>query len=157
MTLAIVERPSCRRYETILSSSPTLRIYKLGCSFLKIILGQSYIWSLSWNLDEWEDFFLRLRSRQCSLTFDMLKIIVMDKQSSLFDWSIGDNKKRFITLTFRCSTLGQASGLTNKHQTRLERLARDKHSSLSRKFVNYGRKKFYRIGPGDFVVKPSWN
>jgi len=25
--------------------------------------------------------------------------------------------------------------------------ARDKHSSLLRKFVNYGRKKFYDIGP----------
>ncbi len=29
----------------------------------------------------------------------------------------------------------------------LERLARDKHSSLLRKFVNYGQKKFYNIGP----------
>jgi hypothetical protein len=31
-------------------------------------------------------------------------------------------------------------------QTRLERLARDKHTSLLRTFVNYGRKKFYNIG-----------
>jgi len=29
----------------------------------------------------------------------------------------------------------------------MERSARDKHSSLLRKFVNYGRKKFYNIGP----------
>ncbi len=29
---------------------------------------------------------------------------------------------------------------------RLERLAGDKRPSLSRKFVNYGRKKFYNIG-----------
>ncbi len=29
----------------------------------------------------------------------------------------------------------------------LEELAKDKHSSLLRKFVNYGRKKFYNIGP----------
>jgi hypothetical protein len=34
------------------------------------------------------------------------------------------------------------------HKTSLERLARDKHSSLLQKFVNYGRKKFYRIVPG---------
>ncbi len=27
------------------------------------------------------------------------------------------------------------------------KLARDKRSSLLRKFVNYGRKKFYNIGP----------
>jgi hypothetical protein len=29
---------------------------------------------------------------------------------------------------------------------RLEELARDKHSSLLQRFVNYGRKKFYKIG-----------
>ncbi len=45
---------------------------------------------------------------------------------------------------FRCSTLGQAPGLTHKHQTRL---ARDKHSSLLQKSVNYDRKKFYSTGP----------
>ncbi len=28
---------------------------------------------------------------------------------------------------FKCSALGQASGLAHKHETRLERLARDKH------------------------------
>jgi hypothetical protein len=32
-----------------------------------------------------------------------------------------------------------------KYQTRLDRLARDKCSSLLQKFANYGRKKFYRI------------
>ncbi len=51
---------------------------------------------------------------------------------------------------FRCSTLGQVPGLTRKHQTRLERLARDKHSSLIRKSVNYGCKKFYGTGPWPF-------
>ncbi len=44
---------------------------------------------------------------------------------------------------FRCSTLGQAPGLIHKHQTRLERLVRDKHSSLLQKSVNYGCKKFF--------------
>jgi hypothetical protein len=39
------------------------------------------------------------------------------------------------------------SGLTRKHYTKLERLARDKHSSLLRKYVNYGNKKFYSAGP----------
>jgi hypothetical protein len=38
---------------------------------------------------------------------------------------------------FKCSTLGLAPGLTHKHYTRLEKLARDKHSSLLRKSVNY--------------------
>jgi hypothetical protein len=31
---------------------------------------------------------------------------------------------------------------------RLERLSRDKHSSLLQKFVNYGRKKFYNWTQG---------
>jgi hypothetical protein len=39
------------------------------------------------------------------------------------------------------------SGLIHKHWTRLERLASDKCSSLLQKVVNYGRKKFYNIGP----------
>ncbi len=39
------------------------------------------------------------------------------------------------------------SGLTGKHQTRLERLAKDKHSSLLRKSVNCSRNKFYDTGP----------
>ncbi len=42
----------------------------------------------------------------------------------------------------RCFTR-VGSGLTHKNQTRLERLARDKHSSLLRKSVNCGRNKFY--------------
>ncbi len=42
---------------------------------------------------------------------------------------------------------GQAPGLTHKHYNRLIRLVRDKHSSLLQIFVNYGRKKFYNIGP----------
>jgi hypothetical protein len=45
---------------------------------------------------------------------------------------------------FRCFTVGMTPlGLTHKHSTRLERLDRDKHSSLLRKSVNYSRKKFY--------------
>ncbi len=34
---------------------------------------------------------------------------------------------------------------TRKHQTKLERLARDKHSRYLRKIVNYGHKKFYLV------------
>ncbi len=36
---------------------------------------------------------------------------------------------------------------TRKHYTILERLARDEHSSLLRKFLTYGRKTFHSIGP----------
>jgi hypothetical protein len=35
-----------------------------------------------------------------------------------------------------------APGLTHKHWARLERLAKDKHSSLLQKSINYGRKFF---------------
>jgi hypothetical protein len=38
-------------------------------------------------------------------------------------------------------------GLACKHWTRLEWLARDRHSSLSLKLANYGRKKIYSNGP----------
>ncbi len=39
------------------------------------------------------------------------------------------------------------SGLTKKHYTRLERLRRDKHSSLSRTSINYSCKKFEAMTP----------
>ncbi len=39
------------------------------------------------------------------------------------------------------------SNLISSHYSRLERLARDKHSSLLRKSLNYGQKKVYNIGP----------
>ncbi len=48
--------------------------------------------------------------------------------------------------TFRFSTLVKAPGLTRKHLIRMEKLARDKRSSLSQTFVTYVRKKFYNIG-----------
>jgi len=34
------------------------------------------------------------------------------------------------------------SGLTRKHETKLDSLDRSKHSSLLRTFINYGRKSF---------------
>ncbi len=46
----------------------------------------------------------------------------------------------------RCFTW-VGSSLTHKHQTMLEKLARDKHSSLLRKFVKLRTKNFYNIGP----------
>jgi hypothetical protein len=46
----------------------------------------------------------------------------------------------------------QATGLTHKDLTRLDRFARDKHSSLLRKFAINGTKRFYNIGPSTTVV-----
>ena len=46
--------------------------------------------------------------------------------------------KRFVNRAGSC--------FTNKHETKVERLVRDKHSSLLRTFVNYGHKKFYNFG-----------
>jgi hypothetical protein len=43
-------------------------------------------------------------------------------------------------------TLGFVPGLTHKRQTRLSILAKDKHPSLLRKSINYGRKKFDNFG-----------
>jgi hypothetical protein len=91
------------------------------------------------------------------------KRVAMDKHSSLFVRRFSKKEKNVIILTpganpiklftviiykfspKRCFTR-VGSGLTRKHETKLVRLARDKCSSLLRKFVNYGRKKFYRIG-----------
>ncbi len=39
------------------------------------------------------------------------------------------------------------SCFTNKHYTKLERLARDKRSSFVRTFIYYNQKKFNNIGP----------
>ena len=44
------------------------------------------------------------------------------------------------------SSIVQAPVLPTK--TKLERLARDKHSSLLQKSVNYGEKSFITLGPG---------
>jgi hypothetical protein len=41
------------------------------------------------------------------------------------------------------------------HLTELERLARDKHSNLLNKCLNYGRKKFYKIGPSSRILRDS--
>jgi hypothetical protein len=78
--------------------------------------------------------------------------ILRTKWSSLFcryvndEEIIGSKARAYPSeAPFRCSTLGYAPGLTHKHKTRLGRLARDKHSSLLRKSVNYGRKKFYSV------------
>ncbi len=51
------------------------------------------------------------------------------------------------------------SGLTLKKQTRLERAAGDKHSSLLWAFINYCRKKFYNIGAqvARLLTRFVWN
>ncbi len=41
----------------------------------------------------------------------------------------------------------QTGRLLLYQQTRLEKLARDKHASLLQKFVTYNRKNLYNIGP----------
>jgi hypothetical protein len=50
---------------------------------------------------------------------------------------------------------GEGSGLAYKHLNRLEKLAREKHSSSLRTFINSGRKKFYNIGPWSALREPS--
>jgi len=39
-----------------------------------------------------------------------------------------------------------------KHYTRLEKPAKDKHSSLLRTFENYGCKKFDNTGPSSYTL-----
>jgi hypothetical protein len=53
---------------------------------------------------------------------------------------------------FNGSALGQASLLTH-NQTRLEIIARDKHSSLIQTLVNYGSKNVVTLGLGVNPIK----
>jgi hypothetical protein len=46
------------------------------------------------------------------------------------------------------ASLGLAPGLIHKHYSKMERLAREKPSSLLWKSVNYGRNRFYDTGLG---------
>jgi hypothetical protein len=50
------------------------------------------------------------------------------------------------------STIRVGFGLTRKHWSRLERLARDKRSGLLRKFINYGSKSFITLAPGFMLI-----
>jgi hypothetical protein len=45
-----------------------------------------------------------------------------------------------------------SSSLTGKHQTRLERLSRDKHSSSLQMLKRYSCKSFIILGPGVHVM-----
>jgi hypothetical protein len=89
--------------------------------------------------------------RQCDKTFygrklqifnNKLECLLLASLSSLvycFRVRPGAYPERCFTWVGSC--------LTCKHYTILERLARDKHSSLFRKFATYGCKKFCNIGP----------
>ncbi len=57
--------------------------------------------------------------------------------------------------SWRCFTR-EGSGLTRKHKTRLERLARDKHLSLLQKIVNYLWKSYITLVPGQFILLLSF-
>ncbi len=45
------------------------------------------------------------------------------------------------------------SDYNHKHNSRLKRLARDKHSNLLRTFANYGPKNFMILDPGVNLIK----
>ncbi len=56
----------------------------------------------------------------------------------------------YLLLDFILPDLGNSCLIFIKNNTRLERLARDKHYSLLQKLVSYGRKKFCNIGTSSF-------
>ncbi len=68
-------------------------------------------------------------------------------------WQAFPAQHNVLTLVGKARSLPQSgaprvsSGLTLEYQTRLERLARYKHSSLLRTLVNYGHKNFNNILP----------
>ncbi len=60
---------------------------------------------------------------------------------------VGEPRTYPSEVPFRWYTLGKVPCLTYKDSTSFERLAKEKHSSLLRKFVNNGRKFFITLGP----------
>jgi hypothetical protein len=58
----------------------------------------------------------------------------------------------------RSALKGRLLALPLSNRPGCKRLASSKHSSLLRKFVTYGRKKFYNIGPQvTLIVDPEMN
>jgi hypothetical protein len=55
-------------------------------------------------------------------------------------------------VSFRCSPLGRAPGLTSKHCTRLERPTGTNHFSLFGQFVSYNEKSFVNTSSDVNVV-----
>jgi hypothetical protein len=54
---------------------------------------------------------------------------------------------------FRYSVLGWVGDLNHKHWIKMERRARDKHSSLLGPFLNDGPKSFITLATGPDVIK----
>jgi hypothetical protein len=86
---------------------------------------------------------------QCYKTFYERKLLisVISQSASLYmimSCFLGMEGAYLSETLFGCSPL---KGWLMALPTRLEWLARSKHSSLMRKFATYGSKKFYNIGP----------
>ncbi len=100
-----------------------------------------------------KDVIKNLQSNEYSaqINIDIQSKLLLDRnkleclRSSLAGLSSLGSYLKVRLVPFSCSTVGQALGLNHKHQTRLERLARDKISSLLSIFVDYERKKFCNI------------
>ncbi len=107
-------------------------------------------WFLAWRPSKAELFLLsRCQGKSRHFHWFLLQhIVALSKQSwgQSYKTFFGRNQRIFV----KCQAKGPpqsgepercfirvSSGLTHKHQTRLERLAGDKHSSLLRKSVNY--------------------
>ncbi len=90
-----------------------------------------------------------------SVCYHMLKNLVRDKHSSLFRKFVNYGRKIFYNYyswgqcykTFSVRDLRIFVISQSVCQTIPEKLTNDKHSSLLRKSVNYGHKKFYNIEP----------
>ncbi len=76
-----------------------------------------------------------------------------------YEHSLLTDVKRFITLGPGANVIKLFTSVFFNLRTKLElcenrlgKLVRDKRSSLLQNFVNYGRKKFYNIGPRPFAT-----
>ncbi len=87
---------------------------------------------------------------QCYKTRYVCKLRILVISQSVCPWQpfqtsllfVGKARSLSQSVTYERFLNRVGSCFTNKHYTRREKLARDKHPSLLRKFVNYGRKSF---------------
>jgi hypothetical protein len=114
-------------------------------------------------------FFSHLSWAQCYKTF-LSVIYELSKQArvfvpgKLFQPSLifeGKSGACPISIVSKRRVTRVASGFICKHLTRMDKIAKSKHSSLLRKFLNYVRKKFYNIDPAglnkNFLLLSSYN
>ncbi len=136
--------------QNIISNKFDLNLSTTLSSYLPVWFNVPFFRFWAWRIAY---FFKKVwRSGANVINFFVLNLLIFVKCDCVCPW------KAFPSLMFagkaaaypseahfRRSTLGQTAGISNKHQTRLEKLARHKHSNILWKIVNYGQKSLMTL------------